>query len=113
MFSGCVCVCADVHVGLEMGRLIQQARLQQSMSQKDLAAVRGLCTLSSGVFIPFSLLPSLPPSFPPSLPPSLPLPPSLQKINEKVVVVVDYESGRALPNPQIISKLERALGGCG
>ena len=96
-----LCVCADVHVGLEMGRLIQQARLQQSMSQKDLAAVRGLCTLSSGVFNPFSLLPSLS------------LPPSLQKINEKVVVVVDYESGRALPNPQIISKLERALGGCG
>lgn len=34
----------------------------------------------------------------------------VQKINEKVVVVVDYESGRALPNQQIISKLERALG---
>ena len=68
-----LCVCADVHVGLEMGRLIQQARLQQSMSQKDLAAVGGLCTLSSGVFNPFSLLPSL--SLPPSLPPSLSLPP--------------------------------------
>ena len=25
-------------------------------------------------------------------------------------MIVDYESGRALPNPQIISKLERALG---
>ena len=24
--------------------------------------------------------------------------------------MVDYESGRAVPNPQIISKLERALG---
>lgn len=87
-----LCVCADVHVGLEMGRLIQQTRLQQTMSQKDLAAVGVLCTLCSRV---------------------LTLSPSLQKINEKVVVVVDYESGRALPNPQIISKLERALGGCG
>ena len=35
---------------------------------------------------------------------------ALQKINEKAVVVVDYESGRALPNTHIISKLERALG---
>ena len=34
----------------------------------------------------------------------------VQKINEKAVMIVDYESGRALPNPQIISKLERALG---
>ena len=58
------------------------------MSQKDLAAV-------SGCISPFP-------------PPSLSVP--LQKINEKAVVVVDYESGRALPNPQIISKLERALG---
>jgi len=31
-------------------------------------------------------------------------------INEKPQVVGDYESGRAIPNPQIISKLERKLG---
>ena len=42
--------------------------------------------------------------------PPPPPPQSLQKINEKVVVVVDYESGRAVPNLQVISKLERALG---
>lgn len=31
-------------------------------------------------------------------------------INEKPNVVQEYESGKAVPNPQIISKLERALG---
>jgi len=33
-----------------------------------------------------------------------------QKINEKPSVLQDYESGKAIPNPQILSKLERALG---
>ncbi|XP_074655573.1 endothelial differentiation-related factor 1 homolog [Tubulanus polymorphus] len=32
------------------------------------------------------------------------------KINEKPQVVNDYEAGRAIPNPQIMGKLERALG---
>ncbi|OQR99554.1 hypothetical protein THRCLA_21818 [Thraustotheca clavata] len=31
-------------------------------------------------------------------------------INEKPQVIGEYESGRAIPNPQIISKIERALG---
>ncbi|TMW69057.1 hypothetical protein Poli38472_001213 [Pythium oligandrum] len=31
-------------------------------------------------------------------------------INEKPQIVAEYESGRAIPNGQIISKLERALG---
>ncbi|CAM9294124.1 unnamed protein product [Chrysoparadoxa australica] len=31
-------------------------------------------------------------------------------INEKPQVVGEYESGKAIPNPQIIVKLERALG---
>jgi ribosome-binding protein aMBF1 (putative translation factor) len=31
-------------------------------------------------------------------------------INEKPQVVAEYESGKAIPNPQIISKLERSLG---
>lgn len=29
----------DVHVGLDMGRLIQQSRQKKGLSQKDLAAV--------------------------------------------------------------------------
>ena len=32
------------------------------------------------------------------------------KINEKQTVINDYESGRAIPNPEIIAKLGRALG---
>ncbi|XP_065842655.1 endothelial differentiation-related factor 1 homolog [Oscarella lobularis] len=32
------------------------------------------------------------------------------KINEKPNVVNDYEAGRAIPNQQIMSKLERVLG---
>lgn len=34
----------------------------------------------------------------------------LQKINEKPIVVIDYESGRAIPNHQILAKMERTLG---
>ena len=33
-----------------------------------------------------------------------------QKINEKPSVLQDYESGKAIPNPQILGKLERVLG---
>jgi len=33
-----------------------------------------------------------------------------QKINEKPQVIMDYESGRAIPNNQVLSKLERTLG---
>ena len=37
----------DVHIGLELGRLIQQTRTQKKMSQKDLAAVStGRCRYS-------------------------------------------------------------------
>mmetsp|Transcript_27999 Transcript_27999/g.82335 ORF Transcript_27999/g.82335 Transcript_27999/m.82335 type:complete len:87 (+) Transcript_27999:559-819(+) len=31
-------------------------------------------------------------------------------INEKPQVIGEYESGKAIPNPQIISKMERKLG---
>eukprot|EP00244_Chara_vulgaris_P011872 TRINITY_DN602_c0_g1_i1.p1 TRINITY_DN602_c0_g1~~TRINITY_DN602_c0_g1_i1.p1 ORF type:complete len:143 (-),score=33.02 TRINITY_DN602_c0_g1_i1:113-541(-) len=33
-----------------------------------------------------------------------------QQINEKPQVVQEYESGKAIPNQQIISKMERVLG---
>uniref|UniRef100_A0A5B7C6Q8 Putative multiprotein-bridging factor 1b-like n=1 Tax=Davidia involucrata TaxID=16924 RepID=A0A5B7C6Q8_DAVIN len=33
-----------------------------------------------------------------------------QVINEKPQVIQEYESGKAIPNQQIITKLERALG---
>ncbi|KAK0544034.1 multiprotein-bridging factor 1 [Tilletia horrida] len=32
------------------------------------------------------------------------------KINEKPQVIAEYESGKAVPNAQILSKMERALG---
>ena len=33
-----------------------------------------------------------------------------QKINEKPQVINDYEAGRAIPNNQILSKVERIVG---
>jgi len=33
-----------------------------------------------------------------------------QKINEKPSILQDYEAGKAIPNPQILGKLERVLG---
>lgn len=35
---------------------------------------------------------------------------SFQKINEKPQVIADYESGRAIPNNQVMGKIERAIG---
>ena len=90
----------DEKVTLSFSRALQQARVAKSWSQKDLATVS--FSLSS-------------PSHSHSPPP--PPPPShthththTQRINEKPQVVNEYESGKAIPNQQIISKLERALG---
>ena len=33
-----------------------------------------------------------------------------QRVNEKTQVVNEYESGKAIPNQQVIGKLERAVG---
>ena len=33
------------------------------------------------------------------------------KIQEKPQIVTEYEQGKGLPNQQILSKMERALGG--
>lgn len=32
------------------------------------------------------------------------------KVNEKTSVLQDYESGKAIPNVQVLAKLERVLG---
>lgn len=34
----------------------------------------------------------------------------MQLINERPTVIQEYESGKAIPNPQVLSKLSRALG---
>lgn len=57
-------------VGLDTGRLIQQARAGKNWKREEFAT----------------------------------------KICEKVQVVTDYENGSAIPNNQILSKMERALG---
>lgn len=33
-----------------------------------------------------------------------------QKINEKPQVIADYECGKAIPNNQIMGKIERVIG---
>ena len=33
-----------------------------------------------------------------------------QRINQKATVINQYESGKAIPRPQLISQMERALG---
>jgi len=57
-------------VSSDVAKLIQQARQQQAITQKDLAT----------------------------------------RICEKPQVVNEYESGKAIPNQQVLAKLERALG---
>ena len=37
---------ADVEVGLDMGRLVQQSRQRQGLSQKDLAVVSGIVIIT-------------------------------------------------------------------
>lgn len=34
----------------------------------------------------------------------------LQKINEKPQIIADYETGKAIPNNQVMGKIERAIG---
>ena len=34
----------------------------------------------------------------------------MQGINEKPQIIQEYESGKAIPNPQVLSKLSRILG---
>lgn len=63
-------VVAVKKVDTSVGKVIQQARQDKQMTQKDLAT----------------------------------------KINEKPQVINDYEAGRAVPNQQLLAKMERALG---
>ncbi len=34
----------------------------------------------------------------------------VQAVNEKPQVIQEYEQGKAIPNPQVLSKLSRVLG---
>ncbi|KAK9382310.1 multi protein bridging factor 1-domain-containing protein [Kockiozyma suomiensis] len=57
-------------IDLSVGKAISKARLDKSLTQKDLAV----------------------------------------KVNEKSNIINDYEMGRAVPNQQLLGKLERVLG---
>ncbi|XP_062589980.1 endothelial differentiation-related factor 1 homolog [Saccostrea cucullata] len=57
-------------VSLDVSKLIQQARSEKKLTQKDLAT----------------------------------------KINEKAHLITEYENGKAIPNQQVLAKMERVLG---
>jgi len=130
---------AHKHVGLSLGQSIQQARAAKGWTQKDLAMVRVISLLLSFLFFFFAVkiktkshpctetprciilgrrgapLPEL--SFfkincniwfLPTVLFWLYSPP--QRIAEKPQIVTEYETGKAIPNNQIIQKMERALG---
>ena len=85
---------SDDRVPLELKKNIMQARMDKKLTQAQLGQVNYKWTLSimkfscSLTFIFFWK----------------------QLINEKPQVIQEYESGKAIPNQQIIIKLERALG---
>ncbi|KAK1787820.1 hypothetical protein P4O66_016313 [Electrophorus voltai] len=75
-------------VPLEVGKVIQQGRQNKGMTQKDLATfVIRLLLRNNETIVSIH-----------------------QKINEKPQVIADYESGKAIPNNQIMGKIERAIG---
>ncbi|EDO34641.1 predicted protein [Nematostella vectensis] len=57
-------------VSLDVGKLIQQGRVEKKLTQKELAT----------------------------------------KVNEKPHVIMEYEQGKAIPNNQVLGKIERAIG---
>ena len=73
-------------VDLNVGKLIAQGRQAKEMSQKDLATKVMYCILQ----ILYCIL--------------------SPQICEKPQIVTEYEQGKAIPNQQILAKMERALG---
>ena len=67
-------------VDLSFRLRLQKARTEKQMSQKDLAVVC-LSFLNK-----------------------------VQRLNVKASVIQEYESGKAIPNPTLISKMEKILG---
>ena len=80
---------SDATVTLDFGRALQQARTAKGLTQKELATVSGCGLFDLPMILYFF---------------------AIQKINEKPQVVNEYESGKAIPNQTVISKMERALG---
>lgn len=94
----------DDRVPTELKKAIMQARMDKKLTQSQLAQVYhspSLFPVSPQIYIfhlhiEFLLMSAL--FF------------FGQIINEKPQIIQEYESGKAIPNQQIITKLERALG---
>mmetsp|Transcript_45776 Transcript_45776/g.145917 ORF Transcript_45776/g.145917 Transcript_45776/m.145917 type:complete len:140 (-) Transcript_45776:160-579(-) len=118
----------DVKVSSELKKAIMQARLDKKLTQAQLANVRPRPCGSASLILPnpwgclrvpgrashmilfmrlFGLSGAIHHS---AWRVILPQPTRVQMINEKPQTVQEYESGKAIPNQQIIGKLERALG---
>ena len=68
-------------VNLSFRLRLQNARKEKQLTQKDLAVVGVSVSLADS-----------------------------QKLNVKASVIQDYESGKVIPNPALISKMEKVLG---
>jgi putative transcription factor len=89
---------ADDRVPTELKKAIMQARMDKKLTQSQLAQVFSPPNISLFMFFISSLhVINNNHGY-------------LQIINEKPQVIQEYESGKAIPNQQIIGKLERALG---
>ena len=78
----------------ELKKRISQARLEKKLTQAQLAQVQFICAeypqpLQFGCMTLLYVL---------------------QQINEKPSVINEYESGKAIPNPQVLSKMSKVLG---
>lgn len=92
----------DERVPSDLKKNLMQARLDKKMTQAQLAQVDFRTSI-----VPFKLRSSLLLVWPLN---EMRIWCLLQMINEKPQVIQEYESGKAIPNQQIIGKLERALG---
>lgn len=76
-------------VDKSLSKAISAARLAKKMTQKDLAtAIKYVSHIFPCAYNMFDIIFS----------------------SERPQVIQEYESGKAIPNPQIINKLDRALG---
>ncbi|RZC09477.1 Multiprotein-bridging factor 1a isoform C [Glycine soja] len=89
---------AHEKVPTELKKAIMQARMDKKLTQSQLAQVL-LVVYYRSLYFPYLYLGII-----------NDVHCYLQLINEKPQVIQEYESGKAIPNQQIISKLERALG---
>ena len=90
---------ADDKVSSELKTNIMKARLEKKMTQAQLAQARATRAFASA---PLCRTLGGPCADSPRC--------IAQAINELPKIVQDYEAGKAIPNQQIISKMERALG---